>query len=236
VIDADLLRDTWAEVASYGDEPVLFFYSALFLAHLEVRDLFGADMRSQRAKLAATLSLVVRGAHDLDAIVPTLQQLGRDHRRFGALPEHYGAVARALLGTLEHFLADRWTPEVEKTWTDAVTTVTDVMAAAADQANDAGEQARWDVQILAVDRDDTSALIVIPSAGLPHTHACRAPVALGGEPGAWYLADLGTYDDQSLAFDVEVDLDQPHTLGLVRAHPGDVLRLGPPVADLEVQP
>jgi hemoglobin-like flavoprotein len=111
-MDTDLLKRTWAEVVGrHGDAAVGHFYSRLFLLAPDVRPLFAADMRTQRAKLAATINLVVRAADNLDAVVPRLRRLGEDHRGYGAVAAHYPAVARALLQTLEYYLGDAWTDE-----------------------------------------------------------------------------------------------------------------------------
>jgi len=40
VVDVNRLRDSWARVAAHGDQVPLRFYSRLFVAHPEVRDLF----------------------------------------------------------------------------------------------------------------------------------------------------------------------------------------------------
>src|SRR5688572_21828984 len=105
-MDTARLRASFAKVASAGDEAPLYFYSHLFLSHPETRAMFPVSMMRQRDRLFAALGRVVTNVDDLDALVPMLQQLGHDHRKFGTLADHYPAVGSSLLATLEHFAGD----------------------------------------------------------------------------------------------------------------------------------
>src|SRR3954467_10603837 len=97
------MRANFAKSAATGDEAPLYFYSHLFLSHPETRSMFPVSMAHQRDRLFRALGDVVAPVDDLPAVVPILQQLGRDHRKFGALAAHYPAVGASLLATLEHF-------------------------------------------------------------------------------------------------------------------------------------
>ena len=132
-MDIPAMRANFAKAAATGDEAPLYFYSHLFLSHPETRQLFPVSMAHQRDRLFAALGDVVARVDDLDALVPILQQLGRDHRKFGTVAAHYPAVGGSLLATLEHF-DDQWSPELAKDWTEAYTLVAEVMIAAADEA------------------------------------------------------------------------------------------------------
>ena len=104
-VDIPAMRANFAKAAATGDEAPLYFYSHLFLSHPETRAMFPVSMAHQRDRLFAALGDVVARVDDLDALVPILQQLGRDHRKFGtargALPGgrrepagHPGALRR----------------------------------------------------------------------------------------------------------------------------------------------
>ena len=108
-MDIPAMRANFAKAAATGDEAPLYFYSHLFLSHPETRALFPVSMAHQRDRLFAALGDVVARVDDLEALVPILQQLGRDHRKFGTVAAHYPAVGASLLATLEHF-DDEWTP------------------------------------------------------------------------------------------------------------------------------
>ena len=185
-MDIPAMRANFAKAAATGDEAPLYFYSHLFLSHPETREMFPVSMAHQRDRLFAALGDVVARVDDLDALVPILQQLGRDHRKFGTVAAHYPAVGGSLLATLEHF-DDEWTPELAKDWTEAYTLVAEVMVAAADEA--AEQPAWWDADVVGHERRtiDVAVLQVRPRAplrlrgravGLAGDRAAAAAVAL----------------------------------------------------------
>jgi hemoglobin-like flavoprotein len=106
-MDIPAMRASFAKAEAHGDQAPLWFYSHLFLEHPEARDLFPVSMAHQRDRLFAALGEVMARVDDLDELVPILQQLGRDHRKFGTVAAHYPAVGASLLATLEHF-DDEW--------------------------------------------------------------------------------------------------------------------------------
>ena len=63
--------------------------------------MFPIQMTGQRDKLVAALGAVVSNVDELDTVIPLLEQLGRDHRRFAVITEHYTAVGASLLATLK---------------------------------------------------------------------------------------------------------------------------------------
>jgi NAD(P)H-flavin reductase len=77
---------------------------------------------------------VVGNVHQLETVVPFLQQLGRDHRKYGVTTAHYPMVGGSLLATLEHFLADEWSDELAVDWAAAFGIVSDIMIRAAEEA------------------------------------------------------------------------------------------------------
>src|SRR3954464_7102023 len=97
------MRANFAKAAATGDEAPLYFYSHLFLSHPETRALFPVSMAHQRDRLFQALRDVVKYVAAPDPLVPILQALGRDPRKFGTVAEHYPAVGASLLATLEHF-------------------------------------------------------------------------------------------------------------------------------------
>src|SRR3954471_20163784 len=166
-VDVAAMRANFAKAAAAGDEAPLYFYSHLFLSHPETRALFPVSMAHQRDRLFSALGDVVARVDDVDALVPILQQLGRDHRKFGTVAAHYPAVGASLLATLEHF-DDAWTPELAKDWTEAYTLVAEVMIAAVDAA--AEPPARWEGGVGAPERRtlDVAVLWVRPRARFDH--------------------------------------------------------------------
>lgn len=235
-MDVDLLELSWDHVASYGDEVPLHFYSGLFLAHPELRDLFPERTSKLRAHLLATLNMTVRSARNLDAVVPRLEQLGRDHRGFGAIAEHYPVVVDQLLATLEHFLGDEWSDDVAATWRQALELVADVMQRAAAEADKAGEPPSWSATVFeAVRSDDFDhlALHLAVSDGFRAVEGDVVTVALPDRPGSRRQAVVAGWGDRSdlLEVGVATPFDDGDALAFTHLSPGDEVFLSAPILE-----
>ena len=148
MLDVQGLRDSFARAAMHGDAVPLFFYSDLFLRHPETRDLFPVSMAAQRDQLVHALAKIVSEVDNLDELGVYLQGLGRDHRKFGTVAEHYPAVGTSLLATLAHFNGAAWTPELAAGWKAAYEIVSQVMIRAA-RDDEASRPAVWEATVLA---------------------------------------------------------------------------------------
>ena len=230
-MDIPAMRANFAKAAATGDEAPLYFYSHLFLSHPETRAMFPVSMAHQRDRLFAALGDVVARVDDLDALVPILQQLGRDHRKFGTLSAHYPAVGASLLATLEHF-DDEWTPELAKSWSEAYTVVAQVMVEAAE--SDADRPPWWDADVLDHERRtmDHAVLRVRPREPLEYLPGQSVSLETDIRPRLWryYTPANAPRTDGVLELHVEARDGGPVSTALVRlVGKGDVLRLGPPV-------
>jgi NAD(P)H-flavin reductase len=228
------MRASFAKAAAAGDEAPLWFYSHLFLTHPETRQLFPVSMAHQRDRLFAALGEVVSKVDDLDALVPILQQLGRDHRKFGTVAEHYPAVGASLLATLAHF-DDQWDEALERSWTEAYQVVAEVMIAAADEAAD--EPAWWDADIVRHERRtiDIAVLRVQPRTPMEFLPGQCISLETELRPKLWryYSIANAPRPDGQLELHVKARDGGPVSTALVRqAAVGDVLRLGPPMGTL----
>src|SRR4051794_1553 len=126
-----LIRSSFALVAPQSEELARHFYATLFSRAPETRDLFPVNMEVQRSRLLRALVHVVQMVDQPDDLVPFLQQLGRDHRKFGVLSQHYDAVGDALITAIATASGNRWTPDVERAWVNAYATVANAMQEAA---------------------------------------------------------------------------------------------------------
>lgn len=139
-LELDVLETSFDAVAPRGDELVETFYARLFAAAPAVKPLFaGTDLRRQKAMLLAALVLLRKSLRDLDAIVPTLRELGRRHVAYGAQPDHYPVVAAVLIASMAEVAGEAWRPEYERAWADALEVVAGAMleGAAATQLDEA---------------------------------------------------------------------------------------------------
>src|SRR5262249_27833970 len=165
VLDVARLRESFAHVAMHGDELPLFFYSDLFIKHPEVRDLFPISMAAQRGSFVEALVKIVSQVDRIAEVTVFLEGLGRDHRKFGAVIDHYDAVGDSLLSTLEHFSGPVWTPELAADWRTAYDLIGSIMISAA-RADERVRPPWWDATVVSCERKsfDTSVLLVRPES------------------------------------------------------------------------
>ena len=131
-----LVKETWPKVAPMADAATRLFYDRLFEIDATTRSLFRAtNLTEQRRKIIQALTVVVHGLDDLDALVPTLADLGRRHAQYGVTDGHYDTVGAALLWTLEQGLGSGWTPEVKAAWSAAYAQLANVMRGAAGEGS-----------------------------------------------------------------------------------------------------
>src|ERR1700712_70361 len=113
----------------------MFFYSYLFLKYPQTREMFPPAMTRQRDRLLTALGRIVSDVDNVAQLAPYLGDLGRDHRKFGAIAGHYPAVGEALLATLKKFSGSAWTERLAADWAAAYGIVSGAMIDAADRAS-----------------------------------------------------------------------------------------------------
>ncbi|MBU8860970.1 MULTISPECIES: globin domain-containing protein [unclassified Micromonospora] len=167
-MDVARLKQSWSLVAAHGDQVPLYFYSTLFLAHPETRQMFPTNMAGQRDRLVAALGHVVSHVDQVDRLVGFLRDLGADHRKFAVRVEHYPAVGEALLATLRHFCGEAWTEELAADWAAAYGLVAQVMIEGA-QAAESQSPPWWVAEVLTHEQRtfDVAVLTVRPQYLLP---------------------------------------------------------------------
>jgi len=114
--DILLVQSSWDQVIPARNVVAELFYQKLFELDPALRALFTGDLDQQRAKFLQMISATVHGLDRLDALLPVLRELGTRHVALGVRDEHYGAVATALLWTLEKALRGDFTPDVKAAW------------------------------------------------------------------------------------------------------------------------
>lgn len=237
-IDPAALKANFAAVATHGDDVIMYFFSYLFLTHPEVRPMFPLSMTAQRDRLLGALIRIVTNVDRLVELEPFLADLGRDHRKFGALTDHYPAVGKALIATLAHFSGPAWSQQLEANWAAAYGAVSAAMIRAADRAATA-EPAWYEGEIVEVDRRsfDLAVLRVRTDEVLPYRAGQSVSLqATELRPRIWRpftpASRPGGHE-----FDLHVRAIDGGTLStaLVRAaRPGEPVRLGPPYGRLSL--
>jgi NAD(P)H-flavin reductase len=190
-------------------------------------------MDAQRDRLVGALGRVVSNVEELGEVVPYLEQLGRDHRRFTVVAEHYDAVGASLLWTLKHFLADQWTADVAHDWAEAYGLVAATMVGAAEQSEET-QPAWWDAEIVDVTRVSREIAIVraMPETPLPYRAGQSMAVTIPHAPRLWryFTPANAPREDGAMEFHVTVVPGGLVSVPFVkRTRRGDVIRLGAPL-------
>ncbi|MGI6798274.1 FAD-binding oxidoreductase [Gordonia sihwensis] len=163
-----ILAQTRALLASDPDRFASSVFARLFAMRPSLRELFPAEMGTLRASFVDVID------HVLDAIgapdghgelVEFLAQLGRDHRKFGVVSEHYWLIYDALMSEFQFAFGNRWTPEVEETVGQAMLLTTGVMRGAAESAEG---PPRWHARVVQKFRITRERAVIRLIADGPH--------------------------------------------------------------------
>lgn len=111
-----LVRASFAQLHRRRIETACLFYERLFTSAPDTRSLFRNDIESQARNLMEMLTVALAMLNDPGGLNALLERLGERHRGYGVRPEHYDAVRRALLWTLETSLGEAFTPQTREAW------------------------------------------------------------------------------------------------------------------------
>lgn len=126
-----LVQESWRRVEAIAPQAAALFYQNLFAADPGLRLLFRGDMKEQERKLMQMLGSAVNKLHDLDRLLPVLQDLARRHVGYGVQESDYATVGAALIKTLGQGLGADFTADVRLAWTTVYGVMSEVMIRAA---------------------------------------------------------------------------------------------------------
>ena len=144
-----LLKESWTLVEEQQDRLAGYFYARIFLKNPAIRDMFPMTMDVQRARLLGAIVTAIQAVDDPDRFDEYLRALGRDHRKFQVVPEHYEVVGAALIESLRTFARDEWTYEYDQAWRDAYDVIARKMLAGAEADSN---PAWWHAEVMAHER------------------------------------------------------------------------------------
>jgi NAD(P)H-flavin reductase/hemoglobin-like flavoprotein len=237
-VDEQRLKESFARVAIYGDEVPLFFYSHLFLNYPETREMFPVSMAGQRDKLLNALGRIVSDVSNHDTLLPFLRGLGRDHRKFGTVAEHYPAVGASLIATLRHFNGPSWTEDLARDWTEAYEVIAQVMTEAAAE-DETRNPAWWTATVVGHERRtmEVAVLRAAPDVPLRYLPGQSVAVECEARPRVWRFYSMANAPrhDGTIDFHVRVIDGGVVSYALARrVSVGTRLRLGAPVGTLRL--
>ncbi|GAA2403188.1 FAD-binding oxidoreductase [Actinomadura vinacea] len=235
-----IIKESFTWLEPIADDAIAYFYGRLFAAEPRLRALFPPAMDLQRDRLFRALTAIVWSMDNPGALADRLGRLGRDHRRYGVLPEHYPAVGAALIATLRRFGGAAWTPEAEAAWTAAYRTAAEIMIAAAER--DAAHAPPWWVaEVTGHDRraDDLAVLTLRPARPLPFEAGQYVTVQVARWPRIWrpYSIAGAPRPDGTLRLHVRAVPGGWVSGALVRhTRPGQTVLLGPAAGTMTLDP
>ncbi|MDI2125925.1 FAD-binding oxidoreductase [Yinghuangia seranimata] len=226
-----LIQESLAVVAPRADAVLSHFYALLFIERPDLRSMFPPMMDAQRDRLLAALLRLGASAGDPESQRGFLRQLGRDHRKYGVLAEHYAAVGVALIGALARFSRDRWNEATQEAWLGLYSWASRVMIEAAEE-DAMVSPPWWDARIIVHERrgPDIAILTVAPDRPLPYRPGQHVTVETPWWPRVWrhYSIANAPRPDNLLELHVRAVPAGWVSQALVhRARVGDHLRLGP---------
>jgi NAD(P)H-flavin reductase/hemoglobin-like flavoprotein len=237
-LDIARLKSSFQRIAMHGDEVPLHFYSDLFLKYPETRTMFPVSMHAQRAHLVDALVKIVSRVDAIDDLAAFLTDLGRGHRKFGTLAEHYEAVGASLLATFAYFSGEAWDSELEADWKAAYELVAQVMIAAA-REDEQRRPAYWTGTVVAHERRafDIAALTVRTDPWLGYLPGQSVAIESPARPRLWryYSMANAPRPDGTVEFHVRMIDGGAVSMALTsRTAVGSQLRLGPPAGVLQL--
>ncbi|OIV35882.1 hypothetical protein BIV57_19400 [Mangrovactinospora gilvigrisea] len=226
-----IVRGSLGRLSGEADALVAHFYAALFTAAPALREMFPVAMDHQRDRLFKALCDAAGLLDDPARLDRYLSQLGRDHRKYGVVPEHYAPVGEALMATLRAHAGEAWTAPEAEAWAAVYNHMASVMIAAAEE-DAAAHPPVWSAVVVdhQLRTPDVAVLTVRPDQYYPYRAGQYATVETGRWPRVWrpYSIANAPRPDGLLTLHVRAVPAGWVSSALVRhTGVGDVIRLGP---------
>ncbi|MFI9557266.1 globin domain-containing protein [Nonomuraea endophytica] len=234
-----LVKESFSVVEPVADKAAAYFYGRLFAESPHLRGMFPPAMDIQRDRLFTALTRIVWSLDSPGSLASYLGQLGRDHRKYGVIAEHYTAVGNALLATIRRFAADVWNTEIEAAWVAAYTAAANLMIESA--SADAGvSPAWWLAEVIDHERraSDIAVLTLRPTQRLPYTAGQYVNVQTARWPRVWRTFSIANAPraDNTLRLHVRAVPGGWVSTTLIRhTRIGDTVMLGPPMGTMAAE-
>ncbi|WP_235036694.1 globin domain-containing protein [Actinomadura sp. K4S16] len=235
-----MIKECFARLEADPAGAMSFFYGRLFAARPRLRSLFPPAMGGQHDRFFHALSRIAWSQDNPEELARHLEGLGRGHRKYGVLREHYPDVEEAVVATLRTFAADVWTAEAETAWRTAYRSAAEAMAGAAER--DAADAPPWWVaEVVRHDRRafDLAVLTLRPERPLPFAPGQHVSVQSASWPRVWrpYSIANAPRRDGTVCLHVRAVPAGWVSGALVRhTGPGDSVLLGPPEGAMTLDP
>jgi NAD(P)H-flavin reductase/hemoglobin-like flavoprotein len=180
----DDIRRTFSMLTPRLDDVLEYFYSILFARSPELSSMFPAQLEVQRGRFLRMFRHIVDHLDKPTELIPLLEQLGRDHRKFGVADRHFDVFGEAFVSAVGHFMDDAWTPTVEAAWNDAYELTSSVMRL---KVNVVSHPASWAAKVVDHQRLgwDVARILVEPDQPIPYEAGEYVAVETPHHPRLW---------------------------------------------------
>lgn len=126
----DIVKATAPVLALHGKAIITRFYTRLFEAHPELKNVFNMahqEQGQQQEALARAVYAYAENIEDPASLASVLGNIANKHASLDVKPEHYPIVGEHLLGAIKEVLGDAATDEIISAWAQAYGNLADVL-------------------------------------------------------------------------------------------------------------
>ncbi|OLL27992.1 nitric oxide dioxygenase [Burkholderia sp. SRS-W-2-2016] len=126
----DIVKATAPVLAQHGYAIISRFYTRLFEAHPELKNVFNMahqEQGQQQEALARAVYAYAENIEDPGSLAAVLRNIANKHASLDVKPEHYPVVGEHLLGAIKEVLGDAATDEIISAWAQAYGNLADVL-------------------------------------------------------------------------------------------------------------
>lgn len=111
-------------------------YMNWFMQCPEVMPMFKGDMAKNGAMVVTMVDNAINLLDDLKKLIPKLINLGKKHVKYGATPEYFAGLGKALVQTLEETLEEEWNQQMKLAWETVFNMMSSVMMHSMERSGD----------------------------------------------------------------------------------------------------
>lgn len=126
----DIVKATAPVLAEHGYPIIRRFYTRLFEAHPELKNVFNMAHQEQGQQQQALARAVYAYAENIEnpgSLAAMLKNIANKHASLDVRPEHYPIVGEHLLGAIKEVLGDAATDEIISAWAQAYGNLADLL-------------------------------------------------------------------------------------------------------------
>jgi nitric oxide dioxygenase len=126
----DIVKATAPVLAEHGYDIILHFYTRMFSARPELKNIFNMSHQErgdQQQALARAVYAYAANIEDPESLSAVLKGIANKHASLGVRPEHYPIVGEHLLGAIKEVLGDAATDDIISAWAQAYGNLADIL-------------------------------------------------------------------------------------------------------------